>query len=57
MGSDNWFRHFEALLTEHPELDDDKLSEMATEAERDEYADRADQIYDERWIRNKLNET
>lgn len=54
MSRDNWFEHFERLDAEHPEKSDDELSEMATEAQVDEMADRADQINDERWIDRKL---
>ena len=46
MASDLWFRHFERLDAEHPELDDDWLSEMAEQAVRDEYADRVDAAMD-----------
>lgn len=56
MSKENWFAHFERLDAEHPELGDDELSEMASEAQRDEFADRADQINDERWIEKKLDE-
>ena len=42
MGSDQWFKHFERVLTEHPDISDDEASEMAEERVRDENADHAD---------------
>jgi len=48
MSKEDWFRHFEEIDAEHPELSDDEKSEMASEAQRDEMADRADLISDER---------
>ena len=46
MSKEQWFKHFEALLAEYPEGDDDELSEMAEERARDERADRADYASD-----------
>lgn len=46
MSKEQWFRHFEALLAEFPDKDDDELSEMAEERARDERADRADYAHD-----------
>ena len=46
MGNDAWFAHFERLDAEHPEMDEDELSEMAEQAVRDEYADRVDAAMD-----------
>ncbi len=48
MGSDAWFERFERIQAEHPEMSDDEASEAADEKLRDDYADRADQIKDER---------
>ena len=47
MSSDAWFRQFERLDAEHPNLSEDELSEMAEQAVRDEYADRVDAAMDE----------
>jgi hypothetical protein len=46
MASDQWFEHFERVLAEHPEIDDETASEMAEERVRDENADRADYAKD-----------
>ena len=46
MSSDQWFRHFENLTAEHPELSEDELSEMAEQAVRDDLADRVDAAMD-----------
>ena len=46
MSSDLWFAHFERLEAEHPDMDDDQLSEMAEQAVRDELADRVDAAMD-----------
>ena len=51
MGSDAWFANFERIQAEHPEMDDDEASEAADEALRDQFADRADQLNDEKWER------
>ncbi len=55
MSSDNWFAHFERLDAEYPDKSDEELSEMASEAQVDEMADRADMLNDERWIEDKLD--
>lgn len=47
MSSDIWLKHFEQLEAEHPELDDSRISELAEQAVRDEYADRVDAAMDE----------
>ena len=46
MASEQWFKHFERVLAEHPEIDDETASEMAEERVRDENADRADYAKD-----------
>ena len=46
MPSDLWFAHFERLDAEHPEMDDDQLSELAEQAVRDDLADRVDAAMD-----------
>ena len=46
MGSEIWFRHFERLDAEHPELSEDQLSELAEQAVRDDLADRVDAAKD-----------
>ena len=46
MGSDIWFRHYEAIEAEHPELSEDELSELAEQAVRDDLADRVDAAMD-----------
>ena len=51
MGSDAWFERFERIQAEHPEMSDDEASEAADEKLRDDYADRADQLNDEKWER------
>lgn len=52
MSKDNWFQHYERLYDEREageiDVDDEELSEMADEAQRDEMADRADILHDER---------
>lgn len=48
MSKEAWFANFEYLQAEHPDMSDEDLSEMASERLRDQYADRADQINDER---------
>ena len=55
MSKADWFEKFEYLQAEHPDMTDEELSEMATERQRDEYAERADQINDERWLREKAD--
>ena len=47
MSKDAWFAEFERLEAEHPELSDDKLSDLATKALADSMADAADQALDE----------
>jgi len=42
-----WFRHFEEVDAEHPELSEDEKVTMAEERHVDEMAARADQIRDE----------
>ncbi len=57
-----WFDQYERLYNEREagemdgEVTDEDLSELATEAVKDQYADRADQINDERWLREKADE-
>ena len=46
MSSDLWFRHFENLTAEHPDLCEEERCEMAEQAVRDEYADRVDAAMD-----------
>jgi len=48
MSKEDWFRHFERLDAEHPGLSEEELSDMASDAQIDEMADRADMIKDER---------
>jgi hypothetical protein len=50
MGSDAWFERFERIQAEHPEMSDEEASEAAEQKLRDDYADRADQINDERFL-------
>jgi hypothetical protein len=50
MSKANWFAHYERLESEHPEKNDEELSEMASEAQVDEMADRADMLNDEKWL-------
>jgi len=55
-GSDRWFENYERLLDQRDagELEGDEtdieLAEQASELERDQMADRADQINDDRWL-------
>lgn len=51
MGSDAWFANFERIQAEHPEMSDEEASEAAEQKLRDDYADRADQLNDEKWER------
>jgi hypothetical protein len=51
MGSDLWFANFERIQAEHPEMSDEEASEAAEQKIRDDYADRADQLNDEKWER------
>ena len=57
-GSDRWFENYERLLDQRDagELEGDEtdieLAEQASELERDQMADRADQLNDERWERD-----
>ena len=46
MSKEQWFRHYEALVSEFPEMGDDELSELAEERAKDERADRADYARD-----------
>ena len=48
MGSDAWFANFERIQAEHPEMSDEEACEAAEQKQRDDYADRADQLSDER---------
>lgn len=48
MASDAWFAHFERLDADHPDMDEDELSEMVEQAVRDDYADRVDAAMDQR---------
>ena len=47
MNKEAWFKHFEQLEAEHPDLSDETLSDMAHEAMVDEMADKADMLKDE----------
>ncbi len=55
-GSPTWFENYERLLDQRDagELEGDEtdieLAEQASELERDQMADRADQINDDRWL-------
>lgn len=59
-GSEAWFNNYERLYNEREagerEGTDEELAELADEELRDQYADRADQINDERWIEAKAKE-
>lgn len=46
MSKAEWFRNFERLEAEHPDWSQDKLSEAALDAQRDEMADQADMMVD-----------
>ena len=46
MSKEQWFKHFEDLLAEFPDKDDDELSEKAEVRARDERADLADYAKD-----------
>jgi hypothetical protein len=52
MSKEAWFANFEYLQAEHPDMTDEDLSEMASERLRDQFADRADQLNDEKWERD-----
>lgn len=47
MSKEQWFQNFERIQAEHPELSDEEASEMASEKQREDFADRADQLKDE----------
>ena len=47
MSKEAWFREFERLEAEHPDMADDELSDMAHEALVDRIAAKADQLVDE----------
>ena len=55
VSKDSWFRHFEQLEAEHPDLSDDTLAEMAREREIDEMADQADLAVDQAKESNERN--
>ena len=54
MSKEQWFQNYETLYNEREagemseELTDEDLAEMASERERDQEAERADRIHDER---------
>lgn len=48
MSKEDWFRNFERLVAEHPELSDEDLSKMASSRQRDAYIELADRLKDER---------
>ena len=48
MSKANWFEHYERLEAEHPTWTDDQLSDGALEAQRDQMADRVDQMKDQK---------
>lgn len=47
MSKEAWFQNFERLEAEYPELSDEDLSELASQRQREEFADRADLLKDE----------
>ncbi len=47
MSKERWFAQYERLEAEFPDWSDDKLSEAALEAQRDEMADQADMMVDQ----------
>jgi len=51
MNKEAWFQNFEMIQAEHPEMTDEEAGEAAREKLKDDWADRADQINDERWDR------
>lgn len=49
MSKEAWFRHFERVKAEHPELPDELAAEVALDWLREEMADKADM----EWLRRK----
>ena len=47
MSKDDWFRHYERIEAERPELSEDTLADLAHEALADEMAADADRLKDE----------
>ncbi len=47
MSKEDWFRHYERIEAERPELSEDTLADLACEALADEMADQVDLLYDE----------
>ena len=47
MSKEQWFENFERLEAEYPNLSDEDLSEMASERQRQDFAERADRLKDE----------
>ena len=46
MSKEDWFRHYERIEAERPELSEDTLADLAHEALMDEMADAADAAKD-----------
>lgn len=46
MSKEEWFRNFEQREAEHPELDDEQLSDLAMQDTIDQAADQADMLVD-----------
>ena len=57
MSNQEWFRHFEEIDAEFPELSEDEKVTMAEERQIDEMASRADMIRDERKYEDKWPST
>ncbi len=48
MSKQDWFEKFERVQAERPELSDEDASELAYQRQREEFADRADRLKDEK---------
>ena len=48
MSKQQWFDNFERILAENPYISDEQASELAEERTRDQMADRADRLRDEK---------